>query len=67
MDKFEYLTQEGAPWGLSRISHRDNGFTNYIYDSSAGEGTCVVGIPKIEDPCISQAHKNSTSSTQASR
>jgi hypothetical protein len=39
---FEYISQESAPWDLSRISHRGNNFTNYVYDSSAGEGTCVV-------------------------
>lgn len=39
---FEYLSQEDAPWGLSRISHQANGATNYVYDSSAGLGTCIV-------------------------
>lgn len=37
---FEYLSQEDAPWGITRISHPSNGFTNYVYDSSAGEGIC---------------------------
>lgn len=32
-------TQADAPWGLSRISHRKNGSVDYVYDSSAGEGT----------------------------
>lgn len=69
MDKFEYLSQESAPWGLSRISHRDNGFTNYVYDSSAGEGTCVVSTPPetmvYVTGKLTPAH--STSSTPASR
>ncbi|KAI8946376.1 subtilase [Xylaria longipes] len=33
------ITQTGATWGLGTISHRTNGSTNYIYDSSAGAGT----------------------------
>ncbi|KAI1338648.1 proteinase T-like protein [Xylariaceae sp. FL0016] len=38
-----YTTQSGAPWGISRISHRDS--TNgYTYDSSAGTGTCAYII-----------------------
>ncbi|KAL4941537.1 alkaline protease 1 [Aspergillus oleicola] len=32
-------TQTGAPWGLGAISHRGQSSTNYIYDTSAGEGT----------------------------
>ncbi|KPM41692.1 Alkaline protease 1 [Neonectria ditissima] len=34
-------TQEGPPWGLSAISHANppSSNSNYIYDSSAGEGT----------------------------
>lgn len=36
----EYVTQVGVPWGLSRISSRSPGGTSYVYDSSAGEGTC---------------------------
>lgn len=42
IDMYEYLSQENAPWGLSRISHTANGATNYAYDSTAGEGACVV-------------------------
>jgi oryzin len=37
------VTQEPAPWGLGSISARDpinsNGFSNYIYDSTAGANT----------------------------
>nr|QKI86383.1 subtilisin-like protease PR1A [Metarhizium flavoviride] len=36
--------QNGAPWGLGRISHRQQGSTTYRYDDSAGEGTCVYII-----------------------
>lgn len=32
-------TQASSPWGLSRISHRSRGATNYIYDATAGSGT----------------------------
>jgi subtilisin family serine protease len=34
-------TQEGAPWGLARISSASPGGSTYTYDSSAGEGTCA--------------------------
>lgn len=40
----EAITQAGVPWGLSRISSRTNGGTTYVYDSSAGEGTCSYVI-----------------------
>ncbi|KAM4054879.1 subtilase family protein [Hirsutella rhossiliensis] len=36
--------QPGAPWGLGRISHREPGSTTYVYDSSAGQGTCAYVI-----------------------
>ena len=37
----ESITQTGdVPWGLARISHRAAGATSYVYDESAGEGTC---------------------------
>ncbi|KAL2149063.1 hypothetical protein VTH82DRAFT_1749 [Thermothelomyces myriococcoides] len=38
------VTQEDAPWGLARISHRELGPTSYVYDDSAGEGTCAYVI-----------------------
>jgi cerevisin len=38
----EFDTQNGAPWGLSRISHRKplnlGSFNKYLYDNEAGEG-----------------------------
>ncbi|KPM46439.1 Proteinase R [Neonectria ditissima] len=38
------VTQRNAPWGLARISHRATGATDYVYDESAGEGTCVYVV-----------------------
>lgn len=41
----ELTTQSSAPtWGLGRISHRQKGNFNYIYDSSAGSGTYAYVI-----------------------
>ncbi|KAK4039878.1 peptidase S8/S53 domain-containing protein [Parachaetomium inaequale] len=39
-----YVSQSGAPWGISRISHKAKGSTTYVYDDSAGEGTCAYVI-----------------------
>jgi subtilisin family serine protease len=36
----EYVSQSRAPWGIARISQQDPGSSTYVYDSSAGEGTC---------------------------
>lgn len=34
------VTQSNVPsWGLARISHRNQGLTTFVYDSSAGAGT----------------------------
>ncbi|OAQ70604.1 Subtilisin-like serine protease PR1A [Pochonia chlamydosporia 170] len=35
------VEQQGAPWGLGRISNRQKGSTTYRYDDSAGNGACV--------------------------
>ncbi|OCK80105.1 subtilisin-like serine protease-like protein PR1A [Lepidopterella palustris CBS 459.81] len=35
-----YVSEPGAPWGLGRISHVNKGNTTYIYDTTAGSGTC---------------------------
>ncbi|KAF2739732.1 subtilisin-like serine protease-like protein PR1A [Polyplosphaeria fusca] len=35
-----YVSEPGATWGLGRISHIENGNTTYVYDDTAGEGTC---------------------------
>ena len=37
-------TQPDATWGIARISHREPGSSDYVYDESAGEGTCVYVI-----------------------
>ncbi|OIW27679.1 subtilisin-like protein [Coniochaeta ligniaria NRRL 30616] len=39
-----YTTQTGAPWGIARISHKAAGSTSYVYDTSAGAGTCAYVI-----------------------
>ncbi|KAF2664033.1 cuticle-degrading protease from Paecilomyces Lilacinus [Microthyrium microscopicum] len=33
-------SESGAPWGLGRISHRTKGSSTYLYDDTAGAGTC---------------------------
>ncbi|WVO16533.1 hypothetical protein L204_104212 [Cryptococcus depauperatus] len=41
-------TEQGAPWGLARISHRDtlhlSTFQKYLYDSRGGEGVTAYVI-----------------------
>jgi subtilisin family serine protease len=49
-----YVSQSGAPWGISRLSHKTAGSTTYVYDSSAGEGTCSYVI----DTGIYTAHSD---------
>lgn len=40
-----FVSQENATWGLGRISHRaHDGSTTYVYDESAGAGTCAYVI-----------------------
>lgn len=42
------VTQQNVPsYGLARISHRKNGATDYVYDSSAGEGTYAYIIDTV--------------------
>jgi subtilisin family serine protease len=36
-----FATQEGAPWGLARLSNTEPGSTTYTYDDAAGEGVCA--------------------------
>jgi subtilisin family serine protease len=48
----DWLSEGNSPWGLGRISHTDPGNTTYIYDSTAGEGTCVY----VLDTGIFTAH-----------
>ncbi|PHH90133.1 hypothetical protein CDD83_4415 [Cordyceps sp. RAO-2017] len=39
-----FTEQPGSPWGLGRISHREAGQDTYVYDDSAGSGTCAYII-----------------------
>jgi len=39
-----YVSQSGAPWGIARLSHKSPGSTTYVYDDSAGDGTCAYVI-----------------------
>lgn len=52
IEKRALTTQSGAPYGLARISHAAKGTTSYIYDSTAGAGTCSY----IIDTGIYTAH-----------
>ncbi|KAK4497133.1 hypothetical protein PRZ48_011583 [Zasmidium cellare] len=38
------VTQNGSTWGLARLSHEEPGVNEYIYDSSAGEGSYIYVI-----------------------
>lgn len=38
------MSQSGAPWGLGAISHAGTASTTYVYDSTAGSGTCAYVI-----------------------
>lgn len=58
-----YVSQPGAPWGLGRISHRARGATSYVYDDSAGSGTCSY----ILDTGIDASHPVSIALRPASR
>ena len=46
------VQQSGAPWGLGSISHPGDASTTYVYDSTAGSGTCAY----IIDTGIYAAH-----------
>lgn len=37
-------SQSGAPWGLARLSHRNRGANDYVYDASAGRDTYAYVI-----------------------
>lgn len=54
----EFDTQNGAPWGLSRISHRESlnlgSFNKYLYDDEAGKGVTSYVI----DTGINVEHKD---------
>lgn len=38
------VSQNSSTWGLGRISHREKGTKDYLYDSSAGEDTYIYVI-----------------------
>lgn len=41
----ELVTQRNPPsWGLSRISSKSSNSTNYVYDSTAGDGVVVYSV-----------------------
>jgi subtilisin family serine protease len=44
MQAATYTSQYDAPWGLSRLSSKTAGSTTYVYDDSAGAGTCAYII-----------------------
>ena len=44
VEKRALTTQTGAPYGLGRISHTAKGSTSYVYDTTAGAGTCSYVI-----------------------
>ncbi|SCU81882.1 LAMI_0B08064g1_1 [Lachancea mirantina] len=54
----EFDTQNGAPWGLSRISHREKltlgSFNKYLYDDDAGKGVTAYVI----DTGVNVEHKD---------
>ncbi|KAI1147649.1 proteinase T-like protein [Nemania diffusa] len=47
-----FVTQTGTTWGLARVSHHSRTATGYVYDESAGAGTCSY----IVDTGIFTAH-----------
>jgi subtilisin family serine protease len=44
LQKKTLVTQSSATWGLGRISHVNKGSSSYVYDDSAGSGTCAYVI-----------------------
>ena len=49
----DLVTQEGAPWGLGAISHREPGSDEYIYAEAAGEDTFAY----VVDSGIRETHE----------
>lgn len=43
-DTSNVITQNGASWGLTAVSHRDKTGTGYLYDTSAGNNTYAYVI-----------------------
>lgn len=44
IDAVRYVQQTNAPWGLKRISSRKPRAPSYVYEESAGAGTCAYII-----------------------
>lgn len=44
LDNGTLVSQNSSTWGLSRISHKEAGETDYIYDKSAGKDTYIYVI-----------------------
>ncbi|ODV93496.1 hypothetical protein PACTADRAFT_52071 [Pachysolen tannophilus NRRL Y-2460] len=53
----EFSVQNGAPWGLARVSHRDSlnlgSFNKYLFDDNGGEGVTAYVI----DTGVHVSHK----------
>ncbi|KAM3504016.1 hypothetical protein MY11210_008498 [Beauveria gryllotalpidicola] len=41
VDGLDAITQSSAEWGLARLSSQQTGARNFVYDDSAGAGTCA--------------------------
>lgn len=54
----DFQVENGAPWGLARISHRDKlslgSFNKYLYDSEGGEGVTAY----VVDTGVNIEHEN---------
>lgn len=55
------VDEGSSPWGLARISHRDAGNSDYLYDNSAADGTCVyvldTGLDETHPDFEGRAHQ----------
>jgi len=54
------VSQAGAPWGLGRISHRTKGVSEYVYDTTGGEGTCAYIIDTGVTPGLAELEGRAT-------
>ncbi|KAI1258979.1 peptidase S8/S53 domain-containing protein [Xylariaceae sp. FL1019] len=44
LDKRGFVAQSRTNYGIARVSHRNKGSSDYVYDPSAGAGTCIYMI-----------------------
>jgi len=49
---YAFDVQEGAPWGLARLSNTGTGSTTYTYSGTAGAGVCAY----IVDTGVEASH-----------